>query len=478
MVALSTSAGVVLLVALTAVSAFFSSSEIAVFSLENHRVETMEGRGVGALRRLRADPHRLLVTILVGNNFVNAAVAAVTTALLTRSLSAGDAALVSTFVVGTVVLIFGEIVPKSYGVANAESWSRRIAPPVLLLQRVLYPVVAVFDGITGVINALVGGGRDIERPYVTREDIAAMVETAERLGVIGGDEQELIERAFEFSATTVADVMVPRTDVVAVDADGTVGEALETCLDARVTRAPAYRGTLDEVVGHVDVRDLARADPAAPLDDLLLPVIHAFESRRVDEALAAMQGGGGELAVVFDEFGAVEGLVTAEDIVEELVGEILDVGERRRVVALGGGRVRARGVASVGAVNAALGGPALPGADADTVAGLLVDTLGRPPERDERVAFDGALVTVETVEDNRVRRVLVERRGAGADGCDLGDRDDRNDRNDRADREDEDGAGAGGADDGDRGRAGEVPGPDRDGRDAPGTGDRDPGADG
>jgi CBS domain containing-hemolysin-like protein len=426
MVALSTSVGVLLVVTLTAVSAFFSSAEIAVFSLEDHRVETMEGRGVEALQRLRADPHRLLVTILVGNNFVNVAIAAVSTSLLARALPAGEAAVVSTLLIGTVVLVFGEIVPKSYGVANAESWSRRIAGPVVLLQRLLYPVVAVFDGVTGAMSALLGGGRDIERPYVTREDIAAMVETAERLGVIEADEQALIERVLAFSGTTVADVMVPRSDVVAVDADRTVGDALGTCLDARVTRAPVYRGSLDEVVGHVDVRDLARADPSAPIDDLLLPVIHVFESRRVDETLAAMQIGRIELAVVFDEFGAVEGLVTAEDIVEELVGDILDVGERRRVIPLPDGRVSARGIATVGAVNAALDRPALPGDDAETVAGLLVDTLGRPPDPGERVAFDDALVIVEAVEDNRVRKVVVERRGdeggGGGDATDDGGR--------------------------------------------------------
>ena len=445
MVVLSASVGVLLVVVLTAVSAFFSSTEIAVFSLEDHRVEGMEGRGVGALRRLRADPHRLLVTILVGNNFVNVAIAAVSTSLLARTLPAGEAAVVSTLLIGTVVLVFGEIVPKSYAVANAESWSRRVAGPVVLLQRVLYPVVAVFDGITGAMSALIGGGQDIERPYLTREDISAMVETAERLGVIDEDEQALIERVLEFSGTTVADVMVPRTDVVAVDADGTVGDALETCLDARVTRAPAYRGSLDEVVGHVDVRDLARADPAASLEDLLLPVIHAFESRRVDETLAAMQTDRVELAVVFDEFGAVEGLVTAEDIVEELVGEILDVGERRRVVTLPDGRVRARGVATVGAVNAALDGPALPGDPAETVAGLLVDTLGRPPDQAERVAFEDLLVTVEVVEDNRVRRVVVEREAPdGEDDDDASEWADRGGADERGGSNDTGGRGADG----------------------------------
>ena len=422
MVALSTSVGAFVLLVLVAVSAFFSSTEIALFSLEDHRVEAMTGRGSDALRRLRADPHRLLVTILVGNNFVNVAIAAVATSLLARALPAGEAAVVSTLLVGTVVLVFGEIMPKSYGVANAESWSRRIAGPVVLLQRLLYPVVAVFDGITGAMSALLGGGRDIERPYVTREDIAAMAETAERLGVIGADEQALIERVLEFSGTTVADVMVPRTDVVAVDADGTAGAALETCLDARITRAPAYRGGLDEVLGYVDVRDLARADPSAPVADLLLPVVHAFESRRVDETLAAMQAGRGELAVVFDEFGAVEGLLTAEDILEELVGEILDAGERQPVVRLPDGRASARGVATVGAVNAALGAAVLPGEDGETIAGLLIDRLGRPPERGERIRFDDALVVVEAVEGNRLRRVVVERRptGPGAGGAGTG----------------------------------------------------------
>jgi len=221
-VALSTSAGVLLLVVLTAVSAFFSSSEVAVFSLADHRVETMEGRGVEALGRLRADPHRLLVTILVGNNSVNTAIAAVTTALLARSLSAGDAALVSTFVVGSVVLVFGETVPKSYGVASAESWSRRIAGPVVL------PAGAL------------PGRRRLRRchrrdqyPHRWRPGHRAAVRHPQgpcrdgrnRRAARGhrGGQQALIERVFESSATTVADVMVPRRDVVAVDADGTVG---------------------------------------------------------------------------------------------------------------------------------------------------------------------------------------------------------------------------------------------------------------
>ena len=414
MVALSTSLGVAGIAVLVALSAFFSASEIAIFSTEPRAGAPPE---TGALARLREDPHRLLVTILVGNNFVNVAIATLTTTLLVRTLSPETAAVVSTAVVGTVVLVFGEIVPKSYGVGNAESLAKRVARPIELVGTALYPVVALFDAVTGVITRLFGGDRDIERPYMTREDLAALVETAEAEGAIEEEEQELIQRVLRFSGTDAADVMVPRADVVGVDAEGTVGAALDRCLDARVTRAPAYRGTLDDVVGHVDVRDLASADRGASLDEHLLPVLHVYESRPVDEVLADLQAERVEVAVVFDEFGAAEGILTVEDVVEELVGEILDVGERRPVVLTAEGHVLARGKAAVAAVNAALGTD-IEEPTGGTVAALLADRLGRTAAEGERVEVGDAALTVEEVVGNRVRRVRIERLGAAESDAD------------------------------------------------------------
>ena len=423
MVALSTSLGVAGLAVLVALSAFFSASEIAIFSTEPKAGEPPER---GALGRLREDPHRLLVTILVGNNFVNVAIATLTTTLLIRSFSPETAAVISTAVVGTVVLVFGEIVPKSYGVGHAEALSNQVARPLELVGLALYPVVAVFDAVTGVITRLFGGERDIERPYMTREDLAAIVETAEAEGVIEEDEQHLIQRVLRFSGTDAADVMVPRADVVGVDADGTVGEALDACLDARVTRAPAYRGTLDEVVGHVDVRDLATEDRDALVVDHLRPILHVYESRPADEVLADLQERRVEMAVVFDEFGASEGILTTEDVVEELVGEILDVGERRPVVLDPGGHVLARGKAGIDAVNAALDTNIESTAEgAGTVAAVLAEHLGRPAEVGERVELGDALVTVEEVVGNRVRRVRVERVASSAGRGESGDGDER-----------------------------------------------------
>ncbi len=400
----------VALAVLVATSAFFSMSEIAVFSLEEHRFAGLADRPGGVtLSELREDPHRLLVTILVSNNFVNVAIASITTGVVIRELPAGTAVPVATLLAGTVVLVFGEIVPKSYGVGNAERVALRIARPLALLQRAMLPVVWLFERVTSVITAVVGGGSDIERPYVTREEIVALVAAAEELGVIEGDEEELIRRVFRFNTTAVGSVMVPRTDIVAVDAGATVTEAIDACSDARVTRLVVYEGSLDRPLGYVDVRDLVGAGEETPLEELTLPAVRAFEGREIDGILAELQASRSELVIVYDEFGAVEGLVTTEDIVEQLVGEIFDVGEIEPVTVRSRTTATALGEASTVAINDALG-TRLP-EDGETVAGLLTEALGRPADPGDTVEIADARLTVQLVESNRIRRIGIERLG-------------------------------------------------------------------
>jgi CBS domain containing-hemolysin-like protein len=416
---------------LVVASAFLSSAEIAVFSLSDHRLATMSTSGAeGRLRRLREDPHRLLVTILVGNNVVNVTIATVTTALtadlLGASADSGLAVAVSTVVVSVVVLVFGEIAPKSYAVGNAESWSLRVAGPLSTLQRAIRPVTAVFDLVTRAVGALTGAATDIERPYVTREQIAALVRTAERLGVLGADEEAMVRGVFDLHATSAGEVMVPRVDVVGVDASAGVAAAVEACGEHRVTRLPVYEGDLDHVVGYVDLRDLVAArDGVAPAEDddgdagdlraLLRPVVHVYESRPVDDLLVELQDERLELAVVVDEFGTTEGLVTVEDITEEVVGEVFDVGEEPAVVALGPGRASARGDATVEAAGRAVG---VRTDDDRNLSAAVYDALGRPPDPGETVGVDGLRLTVRAVADNRILRVLVERGESTGGGTD------------------------------------------------------------
>jgi putative hemolysin len=400
----------VAVVGLLATSAFFSGSETSIFSLEAHRVAAMVERGdAGAetLSRLRGDPHRLLITILVGNNVVNIAIASVTTALFVARFDAGVGTVAATVVVSVLVLLFGEIVPKSYAVGNAETVARRVARPVAVVGTLLSPVVTAFDAANEAIRRLVGGARDIERPYVTREDIAALVDAAEREGVVDAEEREFIDRVFRFDDVTVRQVMVPRADVVAVDETATVATAVDRAAAERVSRLPVRRDG-EHVVGYVDLRDLVDADPDAPVSAFLLPVVHAYEGRDAADLLAELQERRVELAVVFDEFGALEGLVTVEDIIEELVGEVFDVGEPRSVSRIGPDRVSARGVADVDAVNDLLGTD-LPAVEGGSVAALLAREFGDVPEVGEAVVVAGVRLTVRAREDNRVTRVLAER---------------------------------------------------------------------
>ncbi|WP_435065236.1 hemolysin family protein [Halobaculum sp. EA56] len=413
-------AGVILV--LLACSAFFSSSEIAIFSVERYRVGVLaEGGGEGAvLEALRSDPHRLLVTILVGNNVVNIAMSSVATAILVSAFPAGVAVTVATVLLTVVVLVFGEIVPKSYGVANAESWALRTAPTVRRFQRVAGPVVTAFDLVTRRLSAVVGGEPAIEAPYVTRDELAALVRSAERGGEIDAGERDIVESVLRLHEITAGDVMVPRENVVAVDASTSIREAATLAADERVTRLPVYDGSLDEPRGVVDLRDLERTlalDESVPIERLATPTLTVPVSEPIDTLLERMQDGRVRMAlVVADDAGAVVGLVTMQDVLEEVVGDLLDVGTGASVRAVADG-VMVRGDVFLDRLDAVFGTTmaADAPADAGTLAGYVYHRLGRVPRSGERVDLDGIAVTIEQIDGERIRRMFVEPEGVPAD---------------------------------------------------------------
>ncbi|OTF10192.1 CNNM domain-containing protein, partial [Halorubrum sp. SD612] len=204
-----TALGVVAIMLLIGLSAFFSSSEIAMFSLQQHRIDSLVDEGVtGAktIRDMKQNPHRLLVTILVGNNIVNVAMTSIATALFGIYLSRGQSVLATTFGITTLVLIFGESAPKSYAVENTESWALRIARPLKASEYALYPLVVLFDYIVKGVNSVIGGSAAIESTYVTRDEIQDIIETGEREGVIEEEEREMLDRIFRFNNTIAKEV--------------------------------------------------------------------------------------------------------------------------------------------------------------------------------------------------------------------------------------------------------------------------------
>jgi CBS domain containing-hemolysin-like protein len=406
--------GAVAILVLLALSAFFSSAEIAMFSIARHRVDALVDEavpGAAIIDELKDNPHRLLVTILVGNNVVNIAMSSLATAIVGFYFDPGTAVLVTTFAITSLVLLFGESAPKSYAVENTESWALRIARPLKLAESVLYPLVVVFDRLTRAVNRLTGGRSEIESTYITRDEIQDLIETGEREGVIDEDEREMLDRIFRFNQTIAKEVMTPRLDMTAVAYDASVEEAIETCVQSDHERVPVYQGNLDNIVGVVTIRDLVRSkhygEGPVELRSLVEPTLHVPESKNVDELLAEIQEDRLRMVIVIDEFGTTEGLITMEDMLEEIVGEILADDEEVAFERISDRETLVRGEMNIDEVNDALGIELPEGEEFETLAGFIFNRAGRLVEEGEKITFEHITIAIEEVDNTRIRRARI-----------------------------------------------------------------------
>jgi CBS domain containing-hemolysin-like protein len=428
------SLGLLTILVLIGLSAFFSSSEIAMFSLAEHRVESLvedDMPGARTLKALKHDPHRLLVTILVGNNLVNIAMSSIATGLLALYLdNQGVAVAAATLGITALVLLFGESAPKSYAVENTESWALTISRPLKLAEQVLLPLVVLFDYLTRQVNRVTGGRGAIESSYVTREEIRDIIETGEREGVIEEDERELLQRVFRFNNTIAKEVMTPRLDMDAVATEDTIDDAITKCIESGHARIPVYEGSLDNIVGVVHIRDLVRdlnygerEGDNLTLDDLIQPTLHVPESKNVDELLAEMRQNRMPMVIVIDEFGTTEGLVTMEDLTEEIVGEILEGEEEEPIEFLDEDTAIVKGEVNIDDVNEALDIELPEGEEFETIAGFIFNRAGRLVEEGETIDYDGVEIGVELVENTRIREARITRVGRpdAVEGADEGE---------------------------------------------------------
>ena len=403
------------LLVLLGLSAFFSSSELAMFSLARHRVDALREEGAAGaqtLAELKDDPHRLLVTILVGNNLVNIAMSSIATALVGFYFNPGSAVLVSTFGVTAVVLLFGESGPKSYAVENTESWALRTAGPLKLSKTLLFPLVVVFDHLTRLVNSVTGGQSEIESSYVSRDEIQDIIETGEREGVLEEGEKEMLQRILRFNNTIAKEVMTPRLDVDAISKSVSIEAAIQACVQSGHERLPVYEASLDNVIGVVSIRDLVREHlygegTGVELTDLVQPTLHVPESKNVDELLGEMQSERVHLAVVLDEFGTTEGILTTEDITEAVVGELLEEEEEHPVEFIDEDTVIVRGEVNIDEVNEALNIELPEGEEFETIAGFIFNRSGRLVEDGEVFVHDDIEIRIEEVENTRITRSRI-----------------------------------------------------------------------
>ena len=316
----------VALVILVGFSAFFSASETAFSSLNQIRLKSRAEDGDSSAARVLAMAEqydKLLSTILIGNNIVNIAAASIGTILFTQMLGAERGATMSTIVLTIIVLIFGEVTPKSLAKEMPEKVATAVSPFLVLLMALMTPLTWLFTQWKKLLGHFVHSG---EADTITEGELMTMVSDAENDGELTDRESELIRSAIEFDDVEVEEILTPRVDVVAVEDDIPLEELAQTFAESGYSRLPVYHGTIDNIIGVVHEKDfyIARLKKATKIDDLVVPTLYTTGSTQISQLLRTLREQHHHLAVVVDEYGGTEGIITLEDILEELVGEIWD----------------------------------------------------------------------------------------------------------------------------------------------------------
>ncbi len=420
----------ILLLVLIGVNAFFAASEIAIISVRKARLRQMLDEGVSGaslIHSLAENSSRLLATIQVGvtlAGFLAAATSAETLArTLSQSLSAAPyvgayamplSLVIVTVALACIMLVFGELVPKNLALQHSERVALVVARPLTIVAALFRPIVSVLSATTDIFVRLLGGRQSNTMPFVTEEEIKTMVDAGEETGVLEESEKDMIYGVFGLSETLVREVMVPRVDMITVNVRAGVRGAARVVLQSGHARLPVHEGTPDAIIGVLHVQDLlaALSDPSKPQDlrRIMRPPYFVPETKRVDSLLREMQSMSVHMAIVVDEYGGTAGLVTIEDLLEEIVGEIRDEHDREelRTEQIDANTVIFDGRETLDNVNEMLS-LELTDEDVDTLGGLVAARLEKVPARGDRLEVDGAIIEVVAAAGRRAKRVKVTR---------------------------------------------------------------------
>ncbi|HXP92488.1 MAG TPA: hemolysin family protein [Candidatus Binatia bacterium] len=408
---------IVALVLLTGAAAFFAASETALISLSRIHARSMVERGVKqgpAILRLVERRNKVLTTILVGNTIVLLGTQSLATTLFIE-LGVPQAALWSTVLMTVVILLFGEIIPKTVAVSDAERWALRLAPFLRRVAFVLSPLASAALAVTNVVVRVLRLAPSSRGPFITEDDIRTLVDVGAEQKVLEEQERDLIHSIIEFGDTIAREVMTPRPDMVCVEVSQPTTRALDLVIAEGYSKLPVYEETIDNVIGVIHDRELLISLAngtliSAPMRSLMRPVTHVPDTKRVSELLREMQRGKFSVAIVVDEYGGTAGLVTMEDLLEEIVGEIRDEhdeGEEEPIVVIAPDESVVDAGMNIEDVNDKLG-THLPHDDFETIGGYTVGLFGRLPHEGEEIsAGDGVKLRVERTRGKRILRVRV-----------------------------------------------------------------------
>lgn len=404
----------IILIILLMLSAFFSSSETALTTVNKIRLRSLadDGNKRAALVLDVTENHtsKMLSAILIGNNIVNISASSLSATL--AYAFGGYMVSIATAVLTVAILVFGEITPKNYATINAEKISLRYIKVIWIFMTVMTPVIFIINLFSRGIMFLLRVDPDAGSKTITEDELRTIVDVSHEDGVIESGEKELIYNVFDLGDANAKDIMVPRVHVTFASVDNTYEELIEIFREDKFTRLPVYEENPDNIVGILNMKDLLLYDRNQPfrVRDIMREPYFTYEYKSISELLVEMRSATFNIAVVLDEYGEMAGIVTLEDILEEIVGEIhdeYDAPEDEPLQKLADREYIIEGSMSLDDVNARLG-TELESEDYDSLGGLIIDRLNRIPEEgDEVCTDDGIRLVVEKLEKNRVETVHV-----------------------------------------------------------------------
>lgn len=400
----------IILIVCLVLSAFFSSSETALTSISRIRVRTMvdeNKKNAKLIEKVLDNPNKLLSAILIGNNLVNICASSVATVICTNLFGAGGVG-VATGVLTVLILIVGEITPKTFARNNSEGVSAAVIKPIYFIETLLTPVICVFDIVTGAIFKILGSKE--EKKTVTETEFLSMVDVSHEEGVLEVEEKEMITNVVAFRNSDAEEVMIPRTDMVAISNTSTYEEVISVFKSERFTRLPVYDETIDHIVGILSFKDVMLIDDVDKfsVEDYMKEPYFTYESKQCSSLFAEMKNNSIAIAIVLDEYGGTAGIVTLQDLIEEIVGDILDeIRENEKdIVNIKNNVFIIEGSAKLDDVNEALG-TKLENDDVESIGGFLIAYVDRFPEKGEIIDTDEARFEILNVDRNRIDKVKV-----------------------------------------------------------------------
>lgn len=399
----------VVLIVLLLLSGFFSSAETALFSISRAKARHIaKERGLTntLIKRMKDDPHRLLSTILIGNNLVNVAAAALATSV-TIELVASNAVGIATGIMTALILIFGEIIPKSVATRNNILIAKLVILPLHWLSILFSPIIFLLNFIPRLTRKVQRKSR------VTEEELMTFVEVVEEEGGIEEEEKELIHNIFEFDDTSASEIMTPRADMFVINVDEELD--VEAIIRSGFSRIPVIEEDIDHVIGILNIKDLFMHQITSAKEIEVRQVMSepyfVPENKKLDHLLQEFKRRKQHLAIVVDEHGGVSGLITLEDALEEIVGEIIDETDKvePHIVKLKKNEWRVLGKTEIDDVNAKLAMQIPDTKEYDTFSGYILDQIGRIPREKEDIELGNFIVTVNQMDGTRIKEYIVKK---------------------------------------------------------------------